>query len=140
MIIHTYNNTPDTSNDHTTEDLNDDMTVFKMSDTPVTGGEILGCFEQLVDKKTPDMTGLSTNLLKKYAILFLYHLLIFLLNHLPLESYLLNLKLLKLFLSLKQQTLATLTTTDRYHCLAHSPKFSKKLYRTDLPTISTLTI
>ncbi len=56
-------NTPDTSNDRATDDLNDDMTVFKMSDTPVTDDEILRCFEQLVDKKTPDMTGLSTNLL-----------------------------------------------------------------------------
>jgi hypothetical protein len=42
-----------------------------MSNVPVTSDEILTCIEQLEDKKTPDMAGFSTNLIKKikYSIL-----------------------------------------------------------------------
>jgi hypothetical protein len=53
----------DNITESSTDNENDDNT-FKMSDTPVTGDKILSCLDQLEDKKTPDMTGISTHLLK----------------------------------------------------------------------------
>jgi hypothetical protein len=56
-------------------------TRFNMSDTPVTSDEIITCFNLLEDKKTPDMTGISTNLLKR-----IQHSLILPLKHIFTQS------------------------------------------------------
>jgi hypothetical protein len=42
-----------------------DIPIFNMADSPVTEDEILSCIKLLQDKRTSDMTGLSTHLLKK---------------------------------------------------------------------------
>jgi hypothetical protein len=45
-------NTPDTPNDHAADDLNDDMTVFKMSDTPVRVMKFSDVSNNLLTKDT----------------------------------------------------------------------------------------
>jgi hypothetical protein len=47
-------------------DLQNDVR-FQMSNVPVTDDEIISCISSLEDKKTPDMVGLSTNLLKQIS-------------------------------------------------------------------------
>jgi hypothetical protein len=54
-----------TTSDNNADRIDDDITTLKMSDIPVSGDEILKCIDELEDKKTLDMLGLSTNLIKK---------------------------------------------------------------------------
>jgi Notch-like protein len=56
---------PTTTSDNSTDRMDDDITTFRMTDIPVIGDKILRCIDKLEDKKTLDMMGLSTNLIKK---------------------------------------------------------------------------
>ena len=47
------------------QNLNPDSPSFNMSEVPVSDAEILEAIKKLEDKKTPDMSGLSSHLLKK---------------------------------------------------------------------------
>jgi Notch-like protein len=105
----------------------------------VTGDEILRCFDQLVDKKTPDMTGLSTNLLKNipYAILTP-------LAHIFTQSLATGIVPSKLKIAKVVPIFKTADSSDinNYRPISLLSSFSKileKLYRTDSPTISRLT-
>ncbi len=68
----------DTFNDITHRD-ND--IKFNMCNIPVTSDEIINFINQLEDKKTPDMTGITTNLLKQT-----YHTLLTPLRHIFTQS------------------------------------------------------
>jgi hypothetical protein len=59
------NDTDDRTYTQTEDTIDNNDIKFNMSGIPVTSDEIITCINQLEDKKTPDMTGITTNLLKQ---------------------------------------------------------------------------
>jgi hypothetical protein len=69
-IANLINPVPDCDIDLPTNNLAGDPNIvprFNLTEIPLSEGEVLECIASLEDKKTPDMMGFSTNLLKKVS-------------------------------------------------------------------------